>query len=66
MTMEYDHILVTNRHYITILTAKVAGAPNIIGYTTVIGGYIPNEIVVAMHLAGADGIFIIVIYKMLQ
>jgi histidinol dehydrogenase len=43
----------------TILTAKVAGVPNVIGCTPPIGGKIPNATVAAMHFAGADEIFIL-------
>jgi len=45
--------------HMTILTAKVAGVPNVIGCTPPIGGKIPNATVAAMHLAGADEIFIL-------
>lgn len=43
----------------TILTAKVAGVENVIGCTPPILGKIPNATVAAMHLAGADEIFIL-------
>lgn len=43
----------------TIVTAKVAGVPNVIGCTPPIAGEIPNATVAAMHLAGADEIFIL-------
>jgi histidinol dehydrogenase len=43
----------------TILTAKVAGVTNVIGCTPPIAGQIPNATVAAMHLAGADEIFIL-------
>lgn len=43
----------------TILTAKVAGVPNVIGCTPPAAGKIPNATVAAMHLAGADEIFIL-------
>jgi histidinol dehydrogenase len=43
----------------TILTAKVAGVKNVIGCTPPIRGKIPNATVAAMHLAGADEIFIL-------
>jgi len=43
----------------TILTAKVAGVPNVIGCTPPINGKIPSSTVAAMHLAGADEIFIL-------
>jgi histidinol dehydrogenase len=45
--------------HMTILTAKVAGVPNVIGCTPPIGGKIPNATVAAMHFAGADEIFIL-------
>ncbi|KAF2648391.1 histidinol dehydrogenase [Lophiostoma macrostomum CBS 122681] len=45
--------------HMTILTAKVAGVPHVIGTTPPIGGKIPNSTVAAMHLAGADEIFIL-------
>jgi hypothetical protein len=43
----------------TILTAKVAGVPSVIGCTPPIGGKIPSATVAAMHFAGADEIFIL-------
>lgn len=43
----------------TILTAKVAGVPNVIGCTPPIQGEIPAATVAAMYLAGADKIFIL-------
>jgi histidinol dehydrogenase len=43
----------------TILTAKVAGVPNVMGCTPPIAGKIPNATVAAMHFAGADEIFIL-------
>jgi histidinol dehydrogenase len=43
----------------TILTAKVAGVPHVIGCTPPIAGEIPLATVAAMHLAGADSIYII-------
>lgn len=43
----------------TILTAKVAGVPNIIGCTPPIAGKLPNNTIAAMHLAGADKIYIL-------
>ena len=45
--------------HMTILTAKVAGVKNVIGCTPPIAGKIPNATVAAMHLAGADEIFIL-------
>ena len=43
----------------TILTAKVAGVRNVIACTPPIMGEIPPATVAAMHLAGADKIFIL-------
>lgn len=43
----------------TILTAKVAGVPNVVACTPPIMGKIPNATVAAMYLAGADEIFIL-------
>lgn len=43
----------------TILTAKVAGVKNVVGCTPPAAGKIPNATVAAMHLAGADEIFIL-------
>jgi histidinol dehydrogenase len=43
----------------TILTAKVAGVKNVIGCTPPINGEIPYSTVAAMHLAGADEIFLL-------
>lgn len=43
----------------TILTAKVAGVPHVMGFTPPIGGQIPAATVAAMSLAGADSIYIL-------
>lgn len=43
----------------TIVTAKVAGVPNVIACTPPIAGKIPHATVAAMHYAGADEIFIL-------
>lgn len=43
----------------TILTAKVAGVPHVMGFTPPIGGEIPAASVAAMHFAGADAIYIL-------
>jgi histidinol dehydrogenase len=43
----------------TILTAKVAGVKNVIGCTPPINGQIPHSTIAAMHLAGADEIFLL-------
>ncbi|KAI1629300.1 histidinol dehydrogenase 1 [Exophiala viscosa] len=45
--------------HMTILTAKVAGVPHVIGCTPPIAGKIPHATVAAMHFAGADDIFIL-------
>ncbi|KAI8222861.1 Histidinol dehydrogenase 1 [Colletotrichum sp. SAR 10_99] len=45
--------------HMTILTAKVAGVPRVIGCTPPIAGQIPSATVAAMHLAGCDEIFIL-------
>lgn len=43
----------------TILTAKVAGVPNVIACTPPIAGEIPNATIAAMHYAGADAIYLL-------
>jgi histidinol dehydrogenase len=43
----------------TILTAKVAGVPRVIGCTPPIAGKVPHATIAAMHLAGADEIYIL-------
>lgn len=43
----------------TIVTAKAAGVPNVIACTPPINGKIPHATVAAIHLAGADQIFLI-------
>ncbi|RJE25409.1 hypothetical protein PHISCL_02232 [Aspergillus sclerotialis] len=45
--------------HMTILTAKVAGVKHVIGCTPPINGQIPNSTIAAMHLAGADEIFLL-------
>ncbi|MFF2853536.1 histidinol dehydrogenase [Peribacillus sp. NPDC058002] len=45
--------------HMSVLTAKVAGVKRIIACTPPIGGEIPAATVAAMHLAGADEIFIL-------
>ncbi|KAG9570650.1 histidinol dehydrogenase, partial [Aureobasidium melanogenum] len=45
--------------HMTIVTAKVAGVPNVIACTPPIMGKIPHATIAAMHLAGADEIFIL-------
>lgn len=45
--------------HMTILTAKVAGVNHVISCTPPISGKIPNATVAAMHLAGADEIYIL-------
>jgi histidinol dehydrogenase len=43
----------------TILTAKVAGVKHVVGCTPPINGQIPHATVAAMHMAGADEIFLL-------
>lgn len=43
----------------TILTAKVAGVPNVVACTPPIRGQIPHATIAAMHLAGADSIYLL-------
>lgn len=43
----------------TILTAKVAGVRQIVACTPPINGKLPNATIAAMHLAGADEIYIL-------
>lgn len=43
----------------TILTAKVAGVPHVMGFTPPINGSIPAATVAAMAMAGADAIYIL-------
>lgn len=45
--------------HMTILTAKVAGVPKVIACTPPIGGQIPPTTIAAMHLAGADEIYVL-------
>ncbi|KAH8794336.1 putative histidinol dehydrogenase [Hyaloscypha sp. PMI_1271] len=45
--------------HMTIVTAKVAGVPNVIACTPPIAGQIPSATVAAMHFAGADSIYIL-------
>lgn len=45
--------------HMTILTAKVAGVPKVIACTPPIGGKIPSTTISAMHLAGADEIYVL-------
>jgi histidinol dehydrogenase len=45
--------------HMTILTAKVAGVKNVIACTPPINGKIPYSTIAAMHLAGADEIFLL-------
>ncbi|KAM0558069.1 hypothetical protein ACHAPJ_005236 [Fusarium lateritium] len=45
--------------HMTILTAKVAGVRNVVACTPPASGEIPMATVAAMHLAGADQIFIL-------
>ncbi|KIW31835.1 histidinol dehydrogenase [Cladophialophora immunda] len=45
--------------HMTILTAKVAGVKHVVSCTPPIAGKMPNATVAAMHLAGADEIFLL-------
>ena len=45
--------------HMSVLTAKVAGVPRVAACTPPIGGRIPAETVAAMHLAGADEIYLL-------
>ncbi|MBD2703524.1 histidinol dehydrogenase [Spirosoma sp. BT702] len=45
--------------HMSILTAKVAGVKRVIGCTPPIKGKIPNATIAAMHLAGADEIYLL-------
>jgi sulfopropanediol 3-dehydrogenase len=45
--------------HMSILTAKVAGVKRVIGFTPPIKGKIPSATVAAMHLAGADEIYLL-------
>lgn len=45
--------------HMTILTAKVAGVPHVIGCTPPIMGELPYATIAAMHFAGADEIYIL-------
>jgi sulfopropanediol 3-dehydrogenase len=50
--------LVASAH-MTIVTAKVAGVPRVVAFTPPIRGEIPAATVAAMHLAGADEIYLL-------
>ncbi len=50
--------LVASAH-MTVVTAKVAGVPRVTACTPPIRGQVPTETVAAMHLAGADEIFLL-------
>ena len=45
--------------HMSILTAKVAGVKRVIGFTPPIRGEVPTATVAAMHLAGADEIYLL-------
>jgi sulfopropanediol 3-dehydrogenase len=45
--------------HMSVLTAKVAGVPRVAACTPPINGKIPAETVTAMHLAGADEIYLL-------
>lgn len=45
--------------HMTIVTAKVAGVPRVIAATPAPGGVIPDASIAAIHLAGADEIYLL-------
>lgn len=45
--------------HMSVLTAKVAGVPRVVACTPPINGSIPEATIAAMHLAGADEIYLI-------
>ena len=45
--------------HMSVLTAKVAGCDRVIACTPPIGGEIPAETIAAMHMAGADEIYLL-------
>ena len=45
--------------HMSVLTAKVAGVPRVAACTPPINGAVPAETVAAMHLAGADEIYLL-------
>lgn len=45
--------------HMSVLTAKVAGVPRVAAMTPPINGEIPAETIAAMHLAGADEIYLL-------
>lgn len=45
--------------HMSVLTAKVAGCPRVVACTPPIGGSIPAETIAAMHMAGADEIYLL-------
>lgn len=45
--------------HMSILTAKVAGVKRVIGFTPPIKGKVPTATIAAMHLAGADEIYLL-------
>ena len=45
--------------HMSVLTAKVAGVPRVAACTPPINGVVPAETVTAMHLAGADEIYLL-------
>ncbi|MGO1539314.1 MAG: histidinol dehydrogenase [Leucobacter sp.] len=45
--------------HMTILTAKVAGVPRVAACTPLINGEVPDATIAAMHLAGADEIYLL-------
>ncbi|MEM8706370.1 MAG: histidinol dehydrogenase [Actinomycetota bacterium] len=45
--------------HMSVLTAKVAGVPRVAACTPPINGTTPNETIAAMHMAGADEIYLL-------
>ena len=45
--------------HMSVLTAKVAGVPRVAACTPPLGGGVPAETIAAMHLAGADEIYLL-------
>ena len=45
--------------HMSVLTAKVAGVPRVVACTPPINGEVPRETIAAMHLAGADEIYLL-------
>ena len=45
--------------HMSVVTAKVAGVPRVAACTPPLGGQVPKETIAAMHLGGADEIFLL-------